>query len=70
MQARGDSGSDQGSGSGGGKKWSDYRDILKVESVKPAVRLGVSCERKKRVMRAPGLLLSANCHLPRWRKNM
>lgn len=41
MQERDDSGSDQPSSSGGGKKWLDYRYILKEEPT----RFG--CEKTK-----------------------
>ena len=40
---------EQSSDRGGSKIWLDDRDISKVESAKPAIRLDVSCERKKRL---------------------
>ena len=49
MSEREDTGSDQSRDRGGSKIWLDDRDILKVESEKPAIRLDVSFERKKRL---------------------
>lgn len=36
-----------GDGSGGGKKWLDSRNILKVETTRSANSVDIGCERKK-----------------------